>query len=65
MTGRLKDSRPCPIKGCEKGWKTLDGLTAHLFQSHKKADLIKWMLERLNPCEAWRKRGKKFMEKGR
>ena len=61
----MTDPKPCPIPGCTYKWKTLDGLMAHLFQRHRKADLIKWMLEHLDPCEAWRKRVKKFMEKGR
>lgn len=90
----MTEMKPCPIPGCGRKWKTVDGLMAHLFQRHRKAELIKWILQRLekpnpklrevwsitlvlgswtifvglgmierrDPCEAWKKRVRKFME---
>ena len=55
----MKDLKPCPIPGCNVKWRKTSYLFAHLFQRHKKADLIKWMIEHLDPVGAWRKRALK------
>jgi len=42
--------KPCPIelKGepCRKKWRTPDGLFAHLYEGHVKAELVKWIVDK-------------------
>jgi len=44
MTEKLK---PCPIEGCQKRWLTRDGLRGHLYREHRKAEIIKALLDGL------------------
>ena len=37
---------PCPIPGCPRSARTLNGLFTHLYRDHIKKDLITWILNR-------------------
>ena len=47
MSPYIKKTKPCPIPGCPKRWRTEDGLFAHLFRGHLKNHLITWILNHM------------------
>ena len=39
--------KPCPIEGCKYHWISLDALFGHLYNNHRKNEIIKALLEAL------------------
>ena len=37
--------RKCPVPECPYTWRTKNGLRAHLYNTHRKADLIESVLK--------------------
>jgi hypothetical protein len=53
--GKVKEDweamKPCPIKACKHQWKTEEGLLYHLYQRHRKFDIIKALWELMRKHE--------------
>ena len=43
----MTQNKPCPIPGCRRKWRVVNGLRSHLYMDHNKAELIEKIIASL------------------